>query len=75
MDPLPIKGILKVLEPILLNYKIRDAKFMWVNFKKILPESLRKKLFDLNEKETIFCQRTNLDKPHTILIPRCAANP
>lgn len=75
IDSLPIKKILYVLRPILINYKIRDKKFMWVNLKKQLPESFRKKIFDLNKKETIFCQRTSLDKPHTILIPKVAANP
>lgn len=74
LKSLPVRKILTILKPVLLNYQMRDKKFMWVNLMEEMPEYLWKQIIFLHE-ETIFCQRTSLDKPHTILIPHSIANP
>lgn len=71
IDPIPVKKILRILKPVLINYKIRDKKFMFVNLREPRTDTLWMKVTDLQE--ALFFERTRLDKPHTIIIPspRC----
>lgn len=64
---LPVKKILHILRPILVNYKIRDKKFMWVNLKRKISKDIFWKITDLDE--NLFCLRYSIYKPHTLWIP------
>ncbi len=70
IDSIPVKKILRILQPILINYKIRDKKFMWVNLRKPIPDTLWMEITDLQE--DLFCQRFSLYMAHILLTPPTA---
>ncbi len=67
INPIPVKKILRILKPVLINYKIRDKKFMWVNLREPITAALWMEMTDLQE--DLFCQRFSLYTAHILITP------